>query len=252
MNYKISNWKYTHYLEQLEKTYYKSHENFVINSLIHDERLHELKPITQYYVERKDRKYALIDIYFPQINLAIEIDEPPHENNKLKDKERQADIENQINCRFQRITIKSTNILSQIEDLKIFILDLVESEKSNQRWNVWSEPLCKSRVDLQNELKNTLFVKIIGKIHPLELMDRQTGWWKMNIQKTEKVKNVIVVHFNNQVGVVERVFENIVFQKSKDGKFGYSGTEIINHHLLGIFVTDWNFQQTIQYSTDIG
>ena len=89
----IPDWKYNHYIRQIHKTAYKQHESFIIGSLFHDKSLRDLLPITQYYVERIDKKYALIDIFYPQLNLAIEIDEPCHEKHVIKDYCRQNDIE---------------------------------------------------------------------------------------------------------------------------------------------------------------
>lgn len=71
-NKQLSSWKYLHYIEQIRRTFHvkknkknfriKKHENFIITSLIHDERLRELKPLTQHYVPLADKNYALIDL----------------------------------------------------------------------------------------------------------------------------------------------------------------------------------------------
>ena len=81
----MENWKYACLVDQIHRTAYKRHENFVLGSLIHDPLLSELKVITQHYVRLKDSNYALIDIFFPQLNLAVEVDEPHHEGQRDSD-----------------------------------------------------------------------------------------------------------------------------------------------------------------------
>ena len=54
----------------------KEKENYVVNAIW--QRLDDLniKPVTQQYVHiSKSNRYALIDLYFPQINYGVECDE---------------------------------------------------------------------------------------------------------------------------------------------------------------------------------
>jgi very-short-patch-repair endonuclease len=69
----------------------KTFENYVITQIWAKVEDFGLYPITQQYVKRKNG-YALIDLYFPQINFAIEVDEFAHENNKILDKIRMDEI----------------------------------------------------------------------------------------------------------------------------------------------------------------
>ncbi len=93
-------WKYSYLVDQIHRAAYKRHESFVIGALIHDSNLTDLKPCTQFYVNRKDGGYALLDLFYPQVNLAVEIDEPHHENNKSKDCLRQKVVEENLDCDF--------------------------------------------------------------------------------------------------------------------------------------------------------
>ena len=114
-NQELSSWKYFHYVEQIRRTFHvkknkkdfrvKKHENYIITSLIHDERLRELKPLTQHYVPLADKNYALIDLYYPQIDFAIEVDESHHLEHINEDKERQRKIEDLIQCDFKRFAV---------------------------------------------------------------------------------------------------------------------------------------------------
>lgn len=72
----------------LNKITYKRFESYVINRLIHQLDDFSLKFITQQYVRRPDNKVALTDLYFPQLEMHVEIDEGHHftkaENNHSK------------------------------------------------------------------------------------------------------------------------------------------------------------------------
>jgi very-short-patch-repair endonuclease len=69
----------------------KTFENYVITQIWTKVEDFGLYPITQQYIKRANG-YALIDLYFPQINFAIEVDEFAHEKNKLLDKLRMEEI----------------------------------------------------------------------------------------------------------------------------------------------------------------
>ena len=240
----IPDWKYEHLVRQIHRTAYKPHENFIINSLLHDERLFDLLPLTQHYVKRIDNKYALIDLFYPQLNLAIEIDETHHDKNFDNDTTRQNDVEQNLKCEFERISISEGNILAQIDSLKNKILSIKNSLADN--WYSWEQPKTQSIFQMKDEYKNTLFLKIRGFIKPEDLMARQTGYWRIDFNKRNKITTIVVVHDS----IISRVFtlnEWIPIDK----KVGYKGTENPQSNLLGNIVTDWKTQQTITYSNDI-
>lgn len=57
-----------------------------------------------------DRKYR-IDFYLPEYKLAIEYDEQQHNNdiNRIKDKQREEEIKNELHCDFIRLDYKETD-----------------------------------------------------------------------------------------------------------------------------------------------
>ncbi|GAB6091742.1 AbaSI family restriction endonuclease [Spirochaeta dissipatitropha] len=91
----------------------KKYENFIINSIYAKISNPELIPITQQYVKNTNaatmskRKYYLLDLYFPQINYGIEVDESHHlcEENRIQDYLRAEDILGSIQCEQGRIAI---------------------------------------------------------------------------------------------------------------------------------------------------
>ena len=238
----MKDWKYNYLIRQIQKTAYKAHENYIIGSLLHDENLNELKPITQHYVKRNDEKYALIDLFYPQLNLAVEIDEPAHEKNLEEDFNRQLEIEKNLKCNFFRIKINDGEIFNQIKNLKKYINKL----KEETDFKTWDQPKNISIFELKKELKNTMFVKIKGFIKPENLMERQTGVWFIDNSKIKNINKVVVVH-DNEITRVFKISNWIQYGNKK----GYSGIEQLDESLLYSIITDWKFQSTRIYSLDV-
>ena len=87
-------------IKTLSRTKRKDYENYVVGAIWHRLNNLEIKPVSQQYVQRSDGKYALLDLYFPQINVGIECDEAYHEQNVEPDKIREAKVEQSgIQCR---------------------------------------------------------------------------------------------------------------------------------------------------------
>jgi len=89
--------KFEYLLKTLSRTKRKDYENYVVNAIWN--RLDDfwVKPVTQQYINKPKKpgdkkKGYFIDLYFPQINLGIECDEPHHNNQKQQDKVRTAEI----------------------------------------------------------------------------------------------------------------------------------------------------------------
>ena len=62
-------------IKQISKTNKKNYENFVVTRIWHGLNCLDVKFVTQQYFKRPDG-YALTDMFFPQFDLHIEIDEP--------------------------------------------------------------------------------------------------------------------------------------------------------------------------------
>jgi hypothetical protein len=128
----------TEYLARMlnKRTKNKNFENFVVNAIYFRINNLDLEPVTQQYVKRDNNKYALIDLYFPQINYAIEVDEGHHlfEENEIKDKIRSIDIHERIRCQIKRIKIFEKNTEPRpIEDINKEINEIVQEIKDRIR-----------------------------------------------------------------------------------------------------------------------
>lgn len=75
----------------LSRTKRKDYENYVINAIYQRLGNLNIKPITQQYIKRESGK-AFIDLYFPQINQGVEVQELFHKNQVNEDENREEAI----------------------------------------------------------------------------------------------------------------------------------------------------------------
>ena len=98
----------------------KKYENFVINAIYARIANLDLIPVTQKYVKNPNcsnsdnKKYYLLDLYFPQLNYGIEVDEPAHEK--------------QANQEFDKI--RENDILDAVEGFTIGRIEIGKDEKT--------------------------------------------------------------------------------------------------------------------------
>lgn len=92
---------------QLSKAQTKRYEHYVVQRIWHRLDRPDLKMITQQFVSRPNRepRRAMTDMYFPQLGLHIEIDEPHHLNQIAADRLREADIINATGHKFIRVPV---------------------------------------------------------------------------------------------------------------------------------------------------
>ena len=122
----------------------KKYENFIINSLYSKLSNPELIPVTQQYVKSNKNKYYLMDLYFPQLNYGVEVDENHHLNkeNTILDNIRAEDILSSIECEQGRITLFNENnslksydeVNNQIND-QVKIISRLIREKEEETGN---------------------------------------------------------------------------------------------------------------------
>ena len=87
----------------------KKYENFIVNAIYTKVDNPDLMPVTQQYVRnpKDSRKYYPLDLYFPQINFGVEIDEGQHMSDECQvlDKARTEAIKSAIGYDEARISI---------------------------------------------------------------------------------------------------------------------------------------------------
>lgn len=185
-----------------KRTKGKDYENFVINQIYARVDNPELEIVTQKCVRptkgidtknltKVGKNHYLIDLYFPQINLAIEVDEGHHENieNQLNDKQRENLIKGSVSCDIKRIKIckPGTKIPQEYDDIIQQIKKMV--------------------------------VEIKGKISEWEKENHQKLKWITNDEKIERVKKCKVfdackaIHFGGITKVLNLLSETKNYNK---------------------------------------
>ena len=144
--------KKEYYIKQLSKTNKKNYENYVVCRIINFIDDLSLKFITQQPITMRNGKKALTDLYFPQIDLHIEVDEAFHKNQIDKDKMREADIVSATSHTIERIDVtKNIELINlRIDNIVKKIKDTIEGKKGNNTfipWNIETEYERKTYVD---------------------------------------------------------------------------------------------------------
>jgi hypothetical protein len=157
---------YLKYLvKTLSKTNRKDYENYVINAIY--QRVNNLKliPVTQQYVRAKE-KYYLIDLYFPQINLGIEINESYHYKQIKKDQIRLEKIYSSIDLKdFKLESIKIDTLENTEEEIKR-IVKLIKKRifKYKLEIETYEQKLKKIKTKKIIRSKDSFFFKKINDI----------------------------------------------------------------------------------------
>ena len=100
-------------IRQLGRTKHKKYESYVVSRIFHLLDDLDIKFITQQYVSRPEGR-ALTDLYFPQIQLHVEVDEEHHKSNVEDDRIREADIVNATGHEVVGIDVSTS--IEQIND----------------------------------------------------------------------------------------------------------------------------------------
>lgn len=157
---------YLKYLvKTLSKTNRKDYENYVINAIY--QRVNNLKliPVTQQYVRAKE-KYYLIDLYFPQINLGIEINESYHYKQIKKDQIRLEKIYSSLDLKdFILESIKIDTLENTEEEIKR-IVKLIKKRISKYKLEIetYEQKLKKIKTNKIIRSKDSFFFKKINDI----------------------------------------------------------------------------------------
>ncbi len=149
-------------IKQLHRTHNKKFENYVITRIWHQLNDLNIKIITQQYIVRPTG-YALADLYFPQFNLVVEVNESYHLNQTELDNIRANDIVNAVNFEVKVIDASKDieSIHKQIDDLVLYINTL--KEKGFEPWDYENEFDNKKYVDKGyiDAAENALFCKSV-------------------------------------------------------------------------------------------
>ena len=176
-------------IRQIAKTNKKNFENYVVTRIYHRLDRNDVKFLTQQYVNRPEG-HALTDMYFPQLKLHIEIDEPFHKKQERLDIDRETDIIQATNHEIYRIEIteRLEDINEQIESLVQKIRSNIALKEQTSEWEPWDlekefNPLYYQRKGYLDVNENPAFRKIVDACNCLgqNYKSVQQGWFKSKV-----------------------------------------------------------------------
>lgn len=125
---------------QFSRAEKKRYEHYVVTRIWHLLDDLTIKFVTQQYVSRPEGR-ALTDIFFPQLQIHIEIDEGHHKNQIESDKLREADIINATGHEVIRVDV--TKDIEEINNQITLIIQRLKKKKSNiayfKSWDIDAE-----------------------------------------------------------------------------------------------------------------
>ena len=138
-------------VRQLARTKHKKYEQYVVTRIISLLNDLDIKFITQQYVSRPEGR-ALTDLFFPQLSIHVEVDEPHHKSYVDADSIREADIVNATNHEIKRIDVDKSiqEINSDIDTLIQVIKDKVDRLKEAGDFFEW---------DIDTEFKSETYIE---------------------------------------------------------------------------------------------
>ena len=122
---------------QFHRTHNKRFENYVLTRIWHGVNSTDVKMITQQYVIREDG-CALLDAYFPQFNIGIEVDEAQHKikENEKADKQRERDVVQAIGCKIYRVDV--TREIDDIHKQCDEIVSIIKNKMNVSEFEPWN------------------------------------------------------------------------------------------------------------------
>lgn len=177
-------------LRSISKISKKRLEFFVVTRVIHALENFDIEFVTQQLVRRSEKKYALTDMYFPQFELHLEIDEDHHkkEANQVADSFRSKDIVLATSHQIERIdaSLPLMQIANQTDAFIKKLLKLRDIQISRNKFVPWdfdkrySPELYRDMREI-TVAQNVLFKRQANALRLFGYMggDYQRGTWKI-------------------------------------------------------------------------
>lgn len=118
-------------IRTFSRTKRKDYENYILNAIWHKLDRSDIQPVSQQYIKRSDGRYALVDLFFPQVNIGIECDEAYHIDNEESDQIRELTMEQMLSAYDETDDFKLYRIKAyeKIENIEKQIDDVIASIK---------------------------------------------------------------------------------------------------------------------------
>lgn len=156
-------------VKTFSRTKRKDYENYILTAIWHKLDAMDIKPVSQQYVKRSNGSHALMDLYFPQLHIEIEVDEAHHQANKEADKLRMDDILSAVHEEaiedFLCLRIDATKTIEEINDRVNEVVSIIRERASQKhlKWLTYEEEL--------SELKNKDYLSIDDDISFKDIKD---------------------------------------------------------------------------------
>ena len=129
----------TYYAKLLTKLRNKKYEFYVVSRIIHLLNDTEIQFTTQQVVRKNDGRRYLIDLYFPQFQIAVEIDESHHLSNEEADRVREREIVTSADVKiFFRIKCDNNSNLASVHQQIDELINEIRLQKDNGNFKPYS------------------------------------------------------------------------------------------------------------------
>jgi hypothetical protein len=193
-----NNDKKEYVIRTLSRTKRKDYENYVVNRLYLELDDLDIKPMSQKYVKLKGEKsYRLIDLYFPQFNIGIEVDESHHLSQKEEDRLRTEDIISSLaGYDEKRIEIKDKTLIEinkEISEKVKYIKDKKEQTIANGtflKWEIVDSKeyfKTKAKITIDDDITFNTITEASNAIFETKYTMQQQAYYRIPTIKEEKI-----------------------------------------------------------------
>lgn len=130
-------------IKTFSRTKRKDYENYILTAIWHRIHNNNIQPVTQQYIKLNNGKYALIDLYFPQIYIGVECDEAYHLMNQKADAFRELSIEDKLSSiietdNFELHHIHAYESLENIEKQIDSVVEIIKERINKINIEAWT------------------------------------------------------------------------------------------------------------------
>lgn len=196
-------------IKTLSRTNRKDYENYVVGAIYHKLGNINIQPVSQQYVKTEENGYSLLDLYFPQINYAIECDESYHLKNKENDELREIGIRQKLSALTEApLTQKHIDMTKSIEEINKQIDEIVEDIQRKYKdigSPIWEDqdPVELALQSKHISIKDNLSFKTITDVLKLfgkEYKKYYRGSCKLNEETIVWFPHLSIIHEDGTVG----------------------------------------------------
>lgn len=152
------------------RTKRKDYENYILTAIWHKLNNLDILPVSQQYINRANGSYALMDLYFPQLHIEVEVDEAHHKQQAAADELRMDDIIASVNEEaiddFLCLKVDATRSIEAIEQQIADVVAVIQERAANKdlNWLTYEEELAQLKEKEVLSIYDTVSFKDIKDI----------------------------------------------------------------------------------------